>query len=148
MAGAIRKGRPGFDSLMRRLVEAAAEYCGSEHFLLLDENLQQQAEPVLEHWCRQLGDDPTVRDVTRSLDEVAHLDLPLAVRPGLPTATGRVSGIRRYSRPRSRSRGVAARHRQSFHRVPGELPRGRHGARPDRAPPGGRGGTQRTLPLR
>ena len=69
---------------MQRLVDAAAEYCGSEHFLLLDENLKQQAEPLLEHWCRQLGDDPTVRDVTRSLEEVAHLDLPLSVRQAFP----------------------------------------------------------------
>jgi len=69
---------------MSRLADAVGEYCASEHFLLLEDEVKEQAEGLLAHWCEQMGDDPSGRDVVAALDSVAHLDVPLEARRAFP----------------------------------------------------------------
>jgi len=66
------------------LGDAVGEYCGSQHFLLLDDELKEQAEGLLAYWCEQMGPDPSARGVVAALHSVGQLDAPLAARRGFP----------------------------------------------------------------
>ncbi|MFC1526264.1 SEC-C metal-binding domain-containing protein [Candidatus Latescibacterota bacterium] len=69
---------------MERLANAVGDFCASEHFLLLDDDLKGQAESLLAHWCGSIGEDASVLEPVRAMEEVAGLDLPLSARRGFP----------------------------------------------------------------
>lgn len=69
---------------MSRLCDAVGDYCASEHFFLLDDGLKDQAESLLAHWCEQVGERPTHRDVRDALGAVGRLDVPVEARRGFP----------------------------------------------------------------
>ena len=69
---------------MAKLTDAVAEYCASQHFLLIDGHLKDDAEVLLAHWCDEVGDVVSNESIERALGNVARLDLPLARRRSFP----------------------------------------------------------------
>ena len=66
------------------LSDSAADFCHSQHFLLLDSDLKAHAESLLAYWADAAGDEPTALTVKESMLSVAHGDLPLAPRRRFP----------------------------------------------------------------
>lgn len=69
---------------MSRLSDEVGAFAGSQHFLLLDHDLKDGAEPLLAHWCEQVGDVVSKEAMARALKSVARLDAPLAQRRSFP----------------------------------------------------------------
>ena len=69
---------------MSRLTDEVGAFAGSQHFLLLDDDLKDGAEPLLGHWCEQVGDVVSEEAMERALKSVARLDAPLAQRRAFP----------------------------------------------------------------
>ena len=69
---------------MSRLTDEVGTFAGSQHFLLLDDGLKDGAEPLLAHWCEQVGDVVSEEAMARALKSVARLDAPLAQRRSFP----------------------------------------------------------------
>ena len=69
---------------MSRLTDEVGSFAGSQHFLLLDDDLKEGAEPLLTHWCEQVGDVVSEEAMARALKSVARLDAPLAQRRSFP----------------------------------------------------------------
>ena len=133
---------------MSRLTDEVGAFAGSQHFLLLDDHLKDGAEPLLEHWCEQVGDVVSEEAMDRALRSVARLDAPLAQRRAFPRllrefleylpVTGRFPlGGEWAQRVDSMEAGV-----------PRRLPPGRQRPGRDRAPPRRRHRPQRPLSLR
>lgn len=66
------------------LSDSAADFCHSQHFLLLDSDLKAHAESLLAYWADAAGDEPTALTVKEAMLSVAHVDLPLAPRRRFP----------------------------------------------------------------
>ena len=69
---------------MSRLTDEVGAFAGSQHFLLLDDDLKEGAEPLLAHWCEEVGDVVSEEAMGRALKSVARLDAPLAQRRSFP----------------------------------------------------------------
>ena len=69
---------------MSKLTDEVGAFAGSQHFLLLDDRLKDGAEPLLAHWCGQVGDVVSEEAMARALKSVARLDAPLAQRRAFP----------------------------------------------------------------
>ncbi len=69
---------------MSKLTDEVGAFAGSQHFLLLDDDLKAGAEPLLAHWCEQVGDVVSEEAMTRALKSVARLDAPLEQRRAFP----------------------------------------------------------------
>ena len=66
------------------LTDSVSDYCQSQHFVLLDAQLKQNAEALLYHWAQAAGEDPSALTVKEAMVNMAHLDLPLSQRQGFP----------------------------------------------------------------
>ncbi len=66
------------------LSDSAADFCHSQHFLLLDSDLKAHAESLLAYWADAAGHEPTALTVKEAMLSVAHVDLPLAPRRRFP----------------------------------------------------------------
>ena len=69
---------------MSRLTDEVASFAGSQHFLLLDDDLKAGAEPLLAHWCEQVGDVVSEEAMARALKSVARLPGPVERRRAFP----------------------------------------------------------------
>ncbi|MFH1571074.1 MAG: SEC-C metal-binding domain-containing protein [Gemmatimonadota bacterium] len=69
---------------MNRLLNAVGDYCSSEHFMFLDDELKEHAEGLLSYWCEQVGEEPAEADLARALGAVARLDAPVEARKAFP----------------------------------------------------------------
>jgi hypothetical protein len=69
---------------MSELSDMIPQYAGSEHFLLLDADLKENAEVMLAHWCEAAGGDFSLASVEGALKTVAQLDAPLEQRRTFP----------------------------------------------------------------
>lgn len=69
---------------MNTMLDYISDYVVSEHFLLLDSEIKEQAEPLLDRFCRSIDDAVTITAIENALDNVARLALPLAVRRAIP----------------------------------------------------------------
>ena len=69
---------------MHRLSDFVPEYCTSEHFLFLNQDLKEHADSLLSAWCQETRDELSEQRFETSLKKVAHLDLPLPVRKAFP----------------------------------------------------------------
>jgi len=78
---------------MSRLGDAVGDYCASEHFFLLEDELKGQAENLLAHWCEQVGESPVTQELVGALRAVGQLDVPLEARRGFPRL---LQGFLRY----------------------------------------------------
>ena len=66
------------------LTDSVADFCHSQHFLLLDSDLQAFAEALLGYWADAAGDEPTALTVKEAMLSVAHVSLPLVQRRRFP----------------------------------------------------------------
>jgi hypothetical protein len=66
------------------LTDTVSDFCQSQHFLLLDSQLKQNAEALLSHWAQAAGEDPSALTVKEAMASMAHLDLPLDQRRHFP----------------------------------------------------------------
>ena len=66
------------------LGDSVADFCQSQHFLILDSDLKIHAESLLAYWADAAGDEPTALTVKEAMLSVAHVDLPLAQRRRFP----------------------------------------------------------------
>ncbi len=66
------------------LHDTVSDFCQSQHFLLLDSDLKQNAEGLLSYWAQAAGDEPSALTVKEALLGVAHLDLPQDHRQRFP----------------------------------------------------------------
>ena len=69
---------------MTKLTDSVTEFCESQHFLLLDDRLKDQAESLLAHWCDEVGDVVSPEAMARALHGVARLDVPVPQRRAFP----------------------------------------------------------------
>ena len=69
---------------MSELSDLIPAYIGSEHFLLLDADLKQNAEPLLSLWCEAVGDDASPASVDGALMAVAQAEAPVEQRRDFP----------------------------------------------------------------
>ena len=69
---------------LSKLADCVVEFCESQHFLLLDADLKDGAEPLLAHWCDEAGDVVSTEAIQRGLRSVARLDVPLTQRRRFP----------------------------------------------------------------
>ena len=69
---------------MSSMLESVGEFCGSEHFFLLDPELKDKAELLLAAWCDQAGSEATHANVERSLGRIADLDVDIACKQNFP----------------------------------------------------------------
>ena len=69
---------------MSRLADTVGDYCASEHFFLLEDELKGQAESLLAHWCEQVGESPSAEELVAALQAVGQLEAPLEARRGFP----------------------------------------------------------------
>ena len=65
-------------------VEYIKDYLSSEYFYFVESSLKEQAEPLLQLWCETTGDNPGTSDIENSFKKVAHLNIPLDVKKGVP----------------------------------------------------------------
>jgi len=69
---------------MAKLTDEVSSFSESQHFLLLDSELKSHAEPLLAHWCDQVGAVVSEESMARALHSVARLDVPLLQRQSFP----------------------------------------------------------------
>ncbi|MDA0334298.1 MAG: SEC-C metal-binding domain-containing protein [bacterium] len=69
---------------MAKLTDEVSSFSDSQHYLLLDPDLKSHAEPLLAHWCDEVGVVVSEESMTRALHSVARLDVPLAHRQRFP----------------------------------------------------------------
>ena len=66
------------------LPEAVSDYCASERFLFLDDNLKGHAEQLLAQWSSTVDEPLDYDTLVSSVNAVATLDLPVDVRRSFP----------------------------------------------------------------
>lgn len=66
------------------LADAAADFCQSQHFLLLEPALKTDAEAMLATWAEAVGDEPTGITVRSALEGMARIDVPVEQRRRFP----------------------------------------------------------------
>ncbi|MDP6981748.1 MAG: SEC-C metal-binding domain-containing protein [Candidatus Latescibacterota bacterium] len=71
-------------SVHASLTDAAADFCQSQHFMLLKTEIKQNAESLLAHWAQTAGGDPTALTVRDAMHGVARLNVPLSQRLQFP----------------------------------------------------------------
>jgi hypothetical protein len=69
---------------MNMMIDYISDYVVSEHFMLLDSEIKEQAEALLDHFCRSIDDTVNIAAIEKTLDNMARLALPLAVRKVIP----------------------------------------------------------------
>lgn len=69
---------------MAKLTDEVSSFSESQHFLLLDSDLKSHAEPLLAHWCDEVGSVVSQESMARALHGVARLDVPLQHRQAFP----------------------------------------------------------------
>jgi hypothetical protein len=69
---------------MAKLTDEVRTFAQSQHFLLLDSDLKPNAEPLLTHWCDEVGEVVSQESMSRALTTVARLDVPLDHRRTFP----------------------------------------------------------------
>lgn len=69
---------------MAKLTDEVSSFSQSQHFMLLDAHLKDHAEPLLAHWCEQVGGVVSEDNMKRALASVARVDVPIAQRRGFP----------------------------------------------------------------
>ncbi len=69
---------------MAKLTDEVSSFSDSQHYLLLDPDLKSHAEPLLTHWCDEVGVVVSQESMTRALRSVARLDVPLPHRQRFP----------------------------------------------------------------
>ncbi len=69
---------------MAKLTDEVSTFAQSQHFLLLDSDLKPNAEPLLTHWCDEVGEVVSQENMSRALTTVARLDVPLDHRRTFP----------------------------------------------------------------
>lgn len=69
---------------MGKLTDEVSSFSESQHYLLLDPNLKSHAEPLLAHWCEQVGAVVSEENMKRALASVARVDVPIEQRRAFP----------------------------------------------------------------
>ncbi|HJP33256.1 MAG TPA: SEC-C metal-binding domain-containing protein [Candidatus Latescibacteria bacterium] len=69
---------------MAKLTDEVGTFAQSQHFLLLDSALKHNAEPLLAHWCDEVGEVVSEENMRRALNGVARLDVPATHRRTFP----------------------------------------------------------------
>jgi hypothetical protein len=67
-----------------KLTDEVVTFAESQHFLLLDPALKEQAEPLLAHWCDAVGDIVSEESMRGALRDIGRLDVPVAQRRAFP----------------------------------------------------------------
>ena len=69
---------------MAKLTDEVSSFTESQHFLLLDSDLKSHAEPLLAHWCNEVGVVVSQESMARALHSISRLDVPLRSRQNFP----------------------------------------------------------------
>ena len=70
---------------MSRLADIVPDFFASDHFLILDSGLKENAELLLACWVEQVGDSDSVGAVEAALSKIARLDVSLSSRRAFPS---------------------------------------------------------------
>lgn len=60
------------------------DYSTSDYFLFLDPKMKDHAESILSYWCDETGNEPSVVTIENAFRNVAHLNVNVEVKRGIP----------------------------------------------------------------
>ena len=66
------------------LSDAVADYCDSEHFIFLSDSLKSEADVLLSHWAREMGDAANFDALQGSVRRMASLNLQIELKREFP----------------------------------------------------------------
>jgi len=68
-----------------QIIDFIGEYCLSEQYFFIDSLIKEYTEPVLEHWCKNVGDEINFASIKKSLNSLSRLELPLEIKNKIPS---------------------------------------------------------------